>query len=79
MHRNFHKTQVKLFPYFLGIPFDSLLTSWVANYAHNRDLLKLHALKSYLKAHSSMNFVSKRYLLDFSFVCLGFLLHLLTP
>ena len=47
---------MKLFPNFLSIPFDSLLISWVANYAHNRDLLKLHALKSYLKVHSSMNF-----------------------
>ena len=55
---------MKLFPNFLSIPFDSLLISWVANYAHNRDLLKLHALKSYLKAHSSMNFVSKKYLLQ---------------
>ena len=49
-HSNFHKTQVKLFPNFLGIPFDSLLISWVANFAHNRVLLKLHALKSLKQA-----------------------------
>ena len=56
MHSNFHKTQVKLFPNFLSIPFDSLSISWVANYSHNRDLLKLHALKSLKQTFQSSQF-----------------------